>query len=382
MPDLNPFDDIIDAIKGLLTAGSVENYVADKTSIGGAKNEAAMDAYKTIRNVANYGTTAADIAYTGGVVKPAAKLLLAQNMIASKEEKAKAIKEAKKEFALAAGTAAAGLGAGKAVQKGIEALAKRRVLQELDSILGVHHSWTPGIKQVNPSTIPTGTMGATAGDQVPGYTYIWLGEHPVAGVDKASGLPWEEIRRMYYSSPNQRAAIVKLLKSGAQPQMTPEGFYPAVNPWQETILAEVPFQYKHQIDRWMDDPRYAKGFSYIVKAPGKKVELDENLFTQPIFGQGQVNLFDQGILGTGARVKGPVQVIDEVPTGELNNVQYPYGVDVNELFDRFVQAILNQRQIPIDIAETAGRRVAAVDRATVPATKLAQLARLMAQNER
>jgi len=158
---------------------------------------------------------------------------------------------------------------------------------------------------------------------------------------------------------------------------------PAVGPAAANIIAEIPFQYKVMIDKWMELPRNAQNaVTYITKVPGKKVELDPNLAQDIIY---RLTNFPwaEGIENTGARIKGTQKVLAEVPTGAVNNIQYPYGVDVQALLDEYINQAIKQSQLPGQIIRKGGNIGNAIQGlSSISAGKLAQLARLQAQNER
>jgi hypothetical protein len=392
--DIGDFiDDAVDAVKQVIKSGGVKNAtrdVANRAATQGAgggyaaparaaASEAALKAYekqsKTYKDLA----LLADVVLTGGLADPIGRAGAAH--VTGNDA---ARKKALIDFGINAGLAFAGEGLGLGLEKGIEALARRKALQELGMVMGVHHSIFPGAKKINVSTIPTGQMGITAGDQVPGYSYLWLNEFPTTGIEPTTNRNWADVLQSWYNDRNQIEQVQKMLNYGAQPVVGPNGELPRVGPAVANIIAEIPFQYKTMIDRWMELPRGAeKAVTYITKVPGKKVELDPNL-TRDIVARLQNFPWAEGIETTGARIKGPQTVLAEVPTGVINNIQYPYGVDVQALLDEYISQYIKQTQLPGQIIRQ-GERIGGAVRdagAAVSAAKLAQLARMQAERER
>lgn len=396
----NPIDDVgdwisdaVNAVKQVVASGGVKNAARDVTnrvSTSGAGGgyaapartmaaEAALDAYNQQSKRYKDLALLADAVVTGGLADPIGRAGAAH--VTGNDA---ARKKALIDFGINAGLAFAGEGLGLGLEKGIEALARRKALQELGMVMGVHHSVTPGITEILPSTIPTGRIGVTAGDQVPGYSYLWLNEFPTTGIEPTTNRNWADVLQSWYNDRNQIEQVQKMLNYGAQPVVGPNGEIPRVGPAIANIIAEIPFQYKTMIDRWMELPRGAeKAVTYITKVPGKKVELDPNL-TRDIVARLQLFPWAEGVETTGARIKGPQTVLAEVPTGVINNIQYPYGVDVQALLDEYISQYIKQTQLPGQIVRQ-GKRVGGIVRdagAAVSAAKLAQLARMQAQNER
>ncbi len=395
----NPIDDIgdfigdtVDAVKQVIKSGGVKNAtrdVANRAATSGAgggyaaparsiASQAALRAYEEQSKRYKDLALLADAVLTGGLADPLARAGTA-NITGDDAARQKALIDT----AAVVGLNLAGEGLGLGLEKGVEALARKKALEELGMVLGLHHSIFPGIKKVKKGTIPTGQMGITAGDQVPGYSYLWLNEFPRTGVEPTTNRNWTEILRSWYSDRNQIEQVQKMLNSGAQPVLGPNGELPAVGPAAANIIAEIQFQYKVMIDKWMELPRNAQNaVTYITKVPGKKVELDPNLAQDIIY---RLTNFPwaEGIENTGARIKGTQKVLAEVPTGAVNNIQYPYGVDVQALLDEYINQAIKQSQLPGQIIRKGGNIGNAIQGlSSISAGKLAQLARLQAQNER
>jgi hypothetical protein len=349
--DLNPFDDIVDflsqtkdAIKQIVKSGGIGNAVRDTTNAAiinsptsprvAAAAEIIPQSYKIIRDKAQTTFKVADAVATGGEFEPAIRF-------AAAEGDPEARRKALQDLAIATGLNLAFFGGGKVVGAGFKAglntLAKRKAAQELSNIIGFHHSWTPGLSIINPSVAQRGTFGATAADQIPGYSYLWAGDYPNKGVDAASGLPWSEIASRFMGDKNQLSLMKLMAINGLDIPTDAAGFIPRVRPFEQSAINEVPAQFKRKAEQFMSPSRFDQGSTYIVKAPPGTLSMDENLFTQM-----GVNLFDEGLPATSLKNKGPLQVLDEIPTGPIDPLLKFGGMDPNTLLDSYLNQVLLQ----------------------------------------
>ena len=348
--DLNPFDDIADwfdsvadVVNQIKRSGGVGNAVRDVTNradvqTGGYASgqlQAIPQSYKTIRNTAQTAGKVADAAVTGGLLDPAMRYAMSQG---DKEAQSKALKD----LGIAGGLNLAFFGAGKGIGAGVKAglntLAKRKALKELSEILGFHHSWTPGLSIINPSVAQTGNFGATAADQIPGYSYLWAGNYPAKGIDATSGLPWSEIASRFSGDINQQALIKLMAINNVSPVTDAAGFISRIRPFEQSAINEVPYQFGKKAEQFMSPSMYDQGSTYIVKAPPGTLSMDENLFSQ----MGQ-DLFGQGMPSTSLKNRGPLQVLDEIPTGPLDPLLPFAGMDTTALLDSYIKQVLLQR---------------------------------------
>jgi hypothetical protein len=398
----NPIDDVgdwisdaVDAVKQVIKSGGVKNAtrdVANRAATQGAgggyaapararASEAALQAYnkqsKTYKDLA----LLADVLLTGGIADPIAR---AGSAYVTGDDAA--TQQALIDFGINTGLALTGDAAGLGLEAAVKELARRKALKEAGMVMGVHHSVFPGANRINVSTVPTGQLGITAGDQVPGYSYLWLNEFPKTGIEPTTKRPWAEVLESWYGDRNQMDQVTKMLNYGAQPVVGPNGEVPRVAPALANIIAEIPFQYRTMIDRWMELPAGKESaVTYITKVPGKKVEIDPNLSRDIV---ARLKNFPgmEGIETTGSRIKGPQTVLAEVPTGIINNIQYPYGVDVQALLDEYIAQYIKQAELPGNIlmrgAQNAENIRNTAQAVSPYAARLAALAKLQQMNER
>jgi hypothetical protein len=383
----NPIDDIgdfigdtVDAVKQVIKSGGVRNAtrdVANRAATSGAgggyaaparsmASQAALRAYEKQSKAYKDIALLADALLTGGVSDP-----IARAGAARVSGNSAAQRKALEDLAITGAINLASAGVGKAVSKGAEvglnALAKRKALEELSNIIGFHHSWTPGLSVINPSVVQTGKVAATAADQIPGYAYLWAGDFPSKGIDTASGLPWREIASRFMGDINQ-TELVKLMAMNGVPQPTDAaGFIQRIRPFEQSAIGEVPYQFLKKVENWMPPSPYDEGYTYIVKAPAKTLSMDENLFTQS-----GINLFEKFMPATSLKNKGPLEVLDEIPTGPLNPGLRFAGMDPNALLDSYINQVLLQKGRASNIIAKGAQQARQVDSNTDAISLLAR----------
>ena len=371
-------DDTVDAVKQVIRSGGIGNAVRDvgntvaTQGAGGGyaapsramAAQATNESYKKAREIMQNSAAVYDAFLTGGMSEPFIRY-------GASYGNPEAQRAALTDLGLAGALNLAGIGLAKGVSKGaqvgLQALAKRKALKELSDIIGFHHSWRPGLSVINPSDIATGTMAETAADQIPGYAYLWTGGFPTTGVDETSGVPWKEIASRFMGDKNQIELMNIMARNGVPTPVDADGFIQRIRPFEQSAINEVPHQYLMKALRFMSPSKYDQAYTYLVKAPAKTLSMDENLFVQ-----NGIDLFGQHLPATSLKNKGPLQVLDEIPTGPIDPNLMFGGVDPNALLDAYAKQIILQRGRASNIIAKGAQQARQVDTNTDAISLLAR----------